>query len=357
MRKWLFVLFILIVNMQISLGQQNIMEVKSSGSELFLDHKVAAKESLYSLGRQFNVPPKDLALYNKLTLTTGLSIGQDLKIPLDKANFTNEESVGADEVLVPLYHTLQNQETLYRLSQHFNKVPVDKIKKWNHLESDAINVGTSLIVGFLKVDKNQSILAGQKYNPGIKSPAPKKQEETVIVPKKESPSVVQKEKIIITEKAKKNLPETIIKDEPIVTRPTEKVTVIPDEKVDEPTAIKAEKVIVIPVNPPRINFAGGTFKDSYLKQAHPDANSSMASGGIFKSTSGWQDGKYYCFSDEATAGEVLKITNKESGMSIYAKVLDVIPSIRQNSGLQIIISNAAADELGVGEKFTCEISR
>jgi hypothetical protein len=42
---------------------------------------------------------------------------------------------------------------------------------------------------------------------------------------------------------------------------------------------------------------------------------------------------------------------------VYAKVLDAIPDIKQNSGLAIVISNAAAEELGAGEnKFDCVVS-
>ncbi len=70
---------------------------------------------------------------------------------------------------------------------------------------------------------------------------------------------------------------------------------------------------------------------------------------IFKSTSGWQDGKYYCLHNTATAGSIIKITNKANQRSVYAKVLDVIPDLKQNTGILIRLSNAAADELGAGE--------
>jgi hypothetical protein len=53
----------------------------------------------------------------------------------------------------------------------------------------------------------------------------------------------------------------------------------------------------------------------------------------------------------------MKITNNANGKTIYAKVLDAIPDIKQNSGLLIRISNSAADELGVSDiKFDCTIN-
>ena len=80
-------------------------------------------------------------------------------------------------------------------------------------------------------------------------------------------------------------------------------------------------------------------------------------GGIFKSTSGWEDGKYYCLHNTAAAGTILKITNKATGKSVYAKVLDLIPDIKQNESLIIRISNAAANALGTTQdKLECTIN-
>ncbi|MEO6948490.1 MAG: LysM peptidoglycan-binding domain-containing protein [Ginsengibacter sp.] len=332
MKKWLFSLLVFVFISQYSFAQNNL-EVKSSGTNLFIEHIVSPKESLYSLGRQYNVSPKELASYNKLLITTGLNIGQRVKIPLEKTNFSQTDIVNGDDVLVPLYHTMQNKETLYGLSQLYNKVPIEGLKKWNLLQSDAIGAGTPLIIGFLKVDKKQSSLADQGFVPDKKA-VQKSTEETAKI----EPVIVEvsTEKKVVIPAAQKKEKESIAP-----------VPVVSEEKM----------LVVKPVNQPRIGFDGGIFKESFEKQNKENAelNTSAATGGIFKSTSGWQDGKYYCFNNEATAGTVLKITDKESGKSIYAKVLDVIPDIKQNSGLQIIISNAAADELGVGEKFECSI--
>jgi rare lipoprotein A (peptidoglycan hydrolase) len=79
--------------------------------------------------------------------------------------------------------------------------------------------------------------------------------------------------------------------------------------------------------------------------------------GIFKSTSGWQDGKYYCLHNSAPIGSIVKITNTTNNKIIYAKVLDVIPDIKQNNGVVVRLSNAAADVLGAGtDNFECVIN-
>jgi rare lipoprotein A (peptidoglycan hydrolase) len=97
------------------------------------------------------------------------------------------------------------------------------------------------------------------------------------------------------------------------------------------------------------NFTGGAFGISYGSQhsGNPPANSETGVAAIFKSTSGWNDGKYYCLHNTAPAGSIIKITSKNTQKFVYAKVLDVIPDLKQNEGLLIRLSNAAADELGV----------
>ena len=49
-------------------------------------HTVAAKESLFSIGRLYNVHPRELASYNNIAFETGLTVGQVLKIPVKKTN-------------------------------------------------------------------------------------------------------------------------------------------------------------------------------------------------------------------------------------------------------------------------------
>jgi LysM repeat protein len=325
MSKWLMFFFIAIITSS-SLFAQGGLEIKGIGPDLYLNHTVAPKESIYSVGRLYNVAPKDLAAYNHLQMESGLSVGQEMKIPLDKNNFSQSEAKSGNDALVPVYHTVGSKETLYRLFVNYNKVPITSLQKWNNLQSDALSEGSQMIVGFLKVDKTQSALLTQQANTGQVASAPA-QPEKKPEPAAEKPAVVQ-------------TPE-----------PAKKETVAAPAK---------ESVVEKTVNTKSsVNFSGGYFKkvyDQQLQTKSPLNNS--GSGGTFKSTSGWQDGKYYCFYNDAAAGTVLKMTDNASGKSVYAKVLDVIPDIRQNAGLSVVLSNAAAEELGAGteNKFDCVVS-
>jgi hypothetical protein len=127
------------------------------------------------------------------------------------------------------------------------------------------------------------------------------------------------------------------------------------EKKEEPV----KKITPPPVNNNAANFNGGIFKTDYAEQAKSNhIITESGNGAIFKSTSGWHDGKYYCLHNMATPGTIVKITNNANGKSIYAKVLDIMPDIKQNNGLIICVSNAAADVLGVTEnsKLDCTLN-
>jgi LysM repeat protein len=328
MSKWFFLLLMVITGNL--LFAQNTLEIKGSGTGLYLEHKVSPKESLYSLGRLYNVPPKELASFNRLSMESGLSLGQEIKIPLNNNNFTQSEASNG-ETIVPLVHTVQPKETLYRLSVNYNKVPLANLKKWNHLASDNVSEGSQMIVGYLKVDKNVSALASGSRN---------STNDVAVNKAAEKPA---------------DKPQPVA-DKPVAVKEPEPARV-DNASTNQQNNQPATNVTSVNTKS-NINFSGGFFKKQFEQQtASASPVTSSGTAGIFKSTSGWQDGKYYCFSNDAAPGSIVKVTENGSGKSVYAKVLDAIPDIKQNAGLALVLSNAAAEELGAGEnKFDCTVS-
>ncbi len=331
MIKWLnIILFIFLCNT--SFAQKSSLIIEGTSPALYIIHKVTAKENFYSIGRMFNVSPKDLASYNNLHFGQGLSVGASLKIPLTENNFLQAGKAANNEALIPVYHHLQPKEGLYRVSIHYNKLPLSSIKKWNHLTSDDVSTGVPLIVGYLKVDKNESPLASKST----------KVEKDVVAENDQSnpdpaPTTVNAER----------LPPVKKPDEPIEKKETPVVST--NEPQSQVATVNTKSIV---------NFQGGYFKKLYDSQsADKSPVNETGSAGVFKSTSGWQDGRYYCFNNNAAPGSVIKVVNYITGKSVYAKVLDAIPDIKQNSGLLIIISNSAAEELGADTPgFNCSLS-
>jgi LysM repeat protein len=336
MRKLLIPIIACLPIFYSSYGQGKTLIAEGTSPHLYLVHKVTPKENFYSLGRMYNVSPREIAPFNNLVFEKGLALGQTIKIPLAESNFLQDPASSNVSGLFPVYHVVQGKEGLYRVSAN-NQVPMDVLKKWNKLKSDVVSNGTRLIVGYLKVQKGQTEPTAQV------SPAQTPNADNNIV----KPPVEKK-----TDKIKDEQ-----KKEPVITK--DEVKTMEPVKKDIPSAVKEVKEVSNkPVADHNIDFKGGSFKSMYNDQvSNKKPENEIGLAAIFKTTSGWQDGKYYCFHNTASPGTIIKITNSASGKSIYAKVLDAIPDIKQNSGLLLRVSNAAAEELGeVESKFDCSIT-
>ena len=115
---------------------------------------------------------------------------------------------------------------------------------------------------------------------------------------------------------------------------------------------------IIPVAPATVSVSQKDLKEGSFKSLFDDSGKvQTGTAGVFKSTSGWEDGRFYCLHDAAPRGSVIKVTNPATGKWIYAKVLDIMPDLKQNNDLAIRLSNAGAEALGAGESnFICTIN-
>jgi LysM repeat protein len=335
MKRFLIVILLLPF---IAVAQNKPIVVEGSSPNLYITHTVAPKENYYSIGRMYNISPKEIAPFNKLELEKGLSLNQVIKVPLT-SNFSQDGVAAADEALVPVYHIVKEKEGLYRIGTTYNKLPVETLKKWNNIPGDAVSNGTKLIVGYLKVKKDLSVLSGM-----AKPVTP-----VVVAPAKETPrpDVVKEEK--------KPEPKPVVvkkEDKPVVAEPA----VV--KKETAPVVKKEDKPVAAAETPKAKSGSGGYFKNIFAEQAKEGGISNEnGTAAVFKSTSGWDDGKYYCLHNAAAPGTIVKITSAATGKSVYAKVLDVMPDIKQNNGVLIRLSNAAAAELGQDDsKFDCTLS-
>lgn len=316
-KKFFFVLAVLFTGFFLKAQKSDLM-VKSSDNGLYLDHKVAPKESFYALGRLYNVNPKLLASYNKLDLNKGLLIDQKLRIPLTDSNFTQKNGAGT-----PVYYKVSDKEGLATISDKTHASVAD-LRWWNDLSSDVVKKDSKLIIGFLLTKEMPAIL--------IEKP---KLEESLVKPVDADPVLTSKEK----EQEKKEA-EAELK--------AEKAEV----KKDPPPVIKEEKKVTSPGN--------GYFQKDFDQQVKlsPLSKDETLTSGIFKTTSGWSDAKYYLLIDKVTPGTIVKVINPSNNKAIYAKVLGEMAGIRQNEGYNIRISNAGAAALEITEqdKFIVKVN-
>jgi len=341
--KRIFFLILLVSLLNRGYAQSELL-ARPGDKGLHLLHTVSAKENFYSIGRLYALSPKDIAAFNNLDMSRGLNIGQTIQIPLNEANFA--QASGAQGR--PVYYTVGEKEGLYRVSVRTGKALMADLRKWNNLRSDALQTGQKLIVGYLgTASAGQGSVAANPApaNPATSTSAPPSGSNGTAPPptrtdEPRDPSTATNNTTPVTPR-----PATA---DSTGERPARPVTVVP-------TPVRSGEAPRTAVN----DGQGGHFRRDFEQQARAGTSKdATVVSGIFKTTSGWQDMKYYLLLDGAEPGTIVKVSHPTNGRFVYAKVLGAMSGIRQNQGLDIRISNAAASVLQVGEadRFSLRIS-
>jgi LysM repeat protein len=338
------VTLVLLMSIVAARAQSNELIIQGQTGGLYLEHPVVAKQTWYSVGRLYNIDPKVLAQYNHLTFAHSLAIAEVVKVPLTAGNFSQDGKKGAAESLVPVYHIVQEKEWLYRISVNHNKVPIPVLEKWNHVKGDEVHAGLHMIVGYLKVKTALSALAkegapavagavgtgvGKVGVDSARVDKPKAAEPKMAEPKMAEPKMAEQ----------RGVEQKAVLDSPAraVGTPVSAPVSVP---VSHPASVPPMSV---PVSAPHFN--GGRFKADFA-----DGGKSVSGqAGTFKSSSGWQDGKYYVLINNIPVGTIVKITDQATGKAVFAKVLGQLPDMKESAGLTVRLSNAGAAELGEGD--------
>jgi len=346
--KTIFLSFILLISISL-MGQQQKFIVRNSGSQLYLEHKVAPKENWYSVGRIYFISPKEIASFNQLSMEKGLGIGQLLKIPLRQENFS--QSTAIENAGGKVVHIVQPKEGLYKLANLYH-VDKELLKKMNGISSDQINAGTNLIIGYL-LPSVESVVAVAPSSPATTTP------------EKANPAKIIEKELVVEEKAKKpaTAPEAQISSKKPAT-PSEAPMSAPQasaKSVQAPAPVKvAEEEVEVAkpvVSTPKSNNGQALkpeksyFSTLFEQQSKEGKQQKLENSvyGVFKSTSGWQDGKYYVLMNNVVPGTVVKLVRKSTEKVVFAKVLGAVPPGKESEGLALRMSNAAVAALGLGD--------
>ena len=119
-------------------------------------HIVEKSETLYSIGRKYGVTVAQLKEWNNLS-SDALNLGDKIRVsgPANQGqaiNRPNANTAAGTPTTSPLdyagkiVHTVESKETLYSIAR-MHDTTEEKIKEWNNLLTDNLNVGQKLIVG------------------------------------------------------------------------------------------------------------------------------------------------------------------------------------------------------------------
>jgi len=291
-------------------------------------HVIEHGERPSVLAKKYNVNVDDLKRLNnwrpdviwhvgdKVKLPPGAHLTEAVPTPVVNAPVAPVAPKAAPMVAAPAATTsalepgiegtyiVQKKETLYSISKKY-KVPVVKIKNWNHLVDDHISVGQKLTL-YTQTPIVQSDTAAT----AAKAVPPAQPAVTANVP----------------------LPPPVVTPAP--------AAVLPNAAQDTAAA-----------NPQGyftslfgLNVAGRTLQTA----------DGMAM--TFKTASGWSDRKYYVLMNDVSPGSIVKVSNAD-GKSVYAKVLWNMGDAKDNEGLNFRVSDAAAATLGLKDaKFPVTVT-
>lgn len=368
--KKLFVIVVFLCSALVAKSQN--LAVEGTAPNLYIIHTVAPKDNFYSVGRLYNQSAKSIASFNNLVMEKGLVIGQKIKIPLNAQNL--DASGNANSETVPLTHVVGKNETLSKIGSELH-VSAQSIKQWNNLSSDNIAPGTALVVGHLKMSSTTGVAktitnATVNNQPVAKQEPVAETKQIAAEPKKEEPTAVSQTPIVEKEET-----APVVKQEPATQPETATTTSAKEATIKQAPAkqdvVKQAPLAEAPVRTeePRrsetysysstINLGSieGVFANVFTTDvSQRSLNTKSGEAATFKSTSGWQDKKYYVLMNDVAPGTIVKIASTDNKV-VYAKVLGSMPEMKENTGLLLRISNAAASYLGIIDpKFPVQIS-
>jgi LysM repeat protein len=315
---------------------QDGVQAEVENSKPYINHTIGSGETLSSLGRTYKLNVSDIASFNKLDADKGLQKDQVIRIPLKAANLSQADCSSCTKV----YYKVQPREGLYRIGLNFGNVPTTTLQKLNSLSGESVDIGQNLLVGYLQVPANKA--GGQIAQKPAEKQNPFYQAEPTKTDKKpanQSETVTHVEPPLVIQKAPPAKQQENFKSG------TNTATIANNGTATQQTVAAATSQPVVANTATNVQGAG-LFAANYDGKLNQSKTGTAA---VFKSTSGWGDGKYYVLMNNAAPGTIVKIDYAASGKTVYAKVLGELPQIKQNENVLLRISNAAAAALGGGE--------
>lgn len=105
-------------------------------------HQVVAKESLFSIARQYNVSVQDLENLNKELLQNGLQIGQTISIPNKRKTLDGRVRVINQETV---FHVVEPKETKFSIAKKYG-ISIEQLESQNPEIVNGLIVGNKLAI-------------------------------------------------------------------------------------------------------------------------------------------------------------------------------------------------------------------
>jgi len=327
--------------------------VERIGGEMYILHQVSQGETLFNLSRQYASEVTDIRKSNPTVDVDNLGIGDTLRVPLFPQFTQGKKSI----------HTVEEGETLYRLSKEYD-ASISDIKKWNALDRQPLAIGQQIVIYHVeptRQDQQQKVIDEKKYVVHTVM-----QGETLFaisraydMPVKElmrrnnlpDERISFGQKLIIRER------ELLASPELPVTASTNTALTIPKpmtsrEKEDKGVKRNLTRAEALEQEKQRIRAIRAAEK-----KALSDFEKKSELGFAAAIEGGIETQKFLALHRTAPVGAIIQIRNEMNNLSVFVRVVGKLPNTGVNEKVSIRISRAAYDKLGgINERFPVEIT-
>ncbi|SHM45905.1 LysM domain-containing protein [Cyclobacterium lianum] len=371
--------------------------IERVGEKSYIIHQVAAQETLFGISRRYGAPVGDIVQSND-NLKSGLKVGQRIRIPF------------VEKVAIPdgaKVHKVSPGETLFSISKNY-QVEIAELMEWNELQGNDLSVGQSLIVKVLgekeqpvaeaKIEETAALadrtvaVTNEKVSAGAEKPK---------TDKKENPGPSKKASPGADGGNTSSTPPAVSPDGNWIShKVTQGETLFGiarkyDAKVDDLkqwNALTSNNLSIgqtlkvgreVNANIPVSQLPAPVNKTTATNTSNDKPNRSTSGSGTAVSGSSGTSNvssstafrnvqesgqaeviegtgnhkKYLVLHRTAPVGTIMRIRNEENDVTVFARVVGVLPETGDNNKLLIKVSKAAFDQLkAVNSRFRVEVS-
>jgi LysM repeat protein len=286
-------------------------------------HKVAPKETLFSISKLYGVTTEEIKKWNNLP-DNNLAVGQEIVIKKSESKADSRSlatiSGNSGSSNKGGLHTVAEKETMYSIARQYN-ITVDQLKQWNNLASTELKIGQSLVVSGATENKGQKTVTTVAQNNKGRDES-KGKENSGKEEVKRDQSVVEKKDERKEETRKENQ----------VVQNANKETTTGKEAIKEQPVIKISESV----------GNGDEILESGVAE-------------LIEGTEG--NRKYLALHRTAPVGTILKVRNEMNNREVFVRVMGKLPETALTDKVIIRISKSAYDRLGaIDPKFRVEVT-
>lgn len=334
----IFTLFISVNSpfVQASTVLSDSIGIRTINQKAYIIHKVEKGETLYALSRKYNVDVRSIIAANPGS-DNGINVGQEIMVPANNAVIVPQEQN-------TITHTVTSGESLYMIGRKYD-VPINDIKRWNNLRSNALSIGQRLTIHLSPVkaaEINQQKEVMETH--GKKIHIVNKGETLFSIARQYNHSVSDLKEWNRLESNTISIGQELIIG--YLDAGNQQPVIVQDLEVEEEKPVDVQ-VSTIPETPSEMTKAepAGEFKK-------------VSEKGMAQVIEGSESTKkYLALHRNAPIGTIMQVRNEMNDLSVFVRVIGTIPETDLNRNVLIKVSQVAYDRLGaIDAQFPVEVT-